>query len=171
MKDILSSFVAKAGESGCKVHIANSIEDCVNHVAPLLSEIKGILWSGEMATDLVNLAEIPDELRNPHPDAYYEPDTLLGITDATSGIAETGTIVLSLNTKDDQLVSLVPATVVVLLKQNRILRRFEEAFQSLNLNEFPYILFLSGPSVTADIEKEIVYGVHGPSRVIVIVLR
>jgi L-lactate dehydrogenase complex protein LldG len=81
------------------------------------------------------------------------------------GIAETGTLVLESAREQHRLASLLPALHVVVLPCSRLLGTLAEAFVRLQPNGAPSsrtITFISGPSRTADIELELVVGVHGP---------
>lgn len=88
-----------------------------------------------------------------------------GLTMAQWGIAETGTLVLESAREQHRLASLLPALHVVILPCSRLLGTLAEAMVRLQPDGAPSsrtITFVSGPSRTADIELELVVGVHGP---------
>lgn len=85
-------------------------------------------------------------------------------------IADTGTIVcVSVSGKTLQA-SLLPQHHVAILREETIYPNFR-AFAA-SWNKLPStISLITGPSRTADIEKTLVLGMHGPKKVTVIVVR
>ncbi|KIX84679.1 LUD domain-containing protein [Thermus filiformis] len=91
----------------------------------------------------------------------------LGLSLAAFGVAETGTVALS--SADGRKAQLLPPVHLVLLERARLYPTLLEAL--LELEELPSALGLhSGPSKSADIGQVMVKGVHGPGRLIVLVL-
>ncbi len=75
-------------------------------------------------------------------------------------------------TSDDQprLSSLLPQNCIVLIKKDSIVNSMNDAYEVIKKEENPTnIIFISGPSRTADIELIVVLGVHGPQKVHAIV--
>lgn len=95
-----------------------------------------------------------------------------GITTAQWGIAETGTLVLVSNHERHRLASLLPPLHVALLPASRLLGTLDAAFAALRPADgrpvARTITFVTGPSRTADIELELVVGVHGPKALHVV---
>src|SRR5258706_1406014 len=104
------------------------------------------------------------------PALFSEVDA--GITSCLGGIAETGSLVLRPTPEEPRLLSLVPPIHVVLLDARRIWNTFSEALDELAWAKGmpPNALLVSGPSKTADIEQTLAYGVHGPKRLVVVVI-
>jgi L-lactate dehydrogenase complex protein LldG len=95
--------------------------------------------------------------------------TDLGLSTAQLGIAETGTLVLRSALERHRLVSLVPPVHVALLRARDLLGTMAEALGALaNGRCDAAVTWITGPSRTADIELELVVGVHGPRELIVI---
>ena len=63
----------------------------------------------------------------------------------------------------------LPEIHVALLPARRILGGLADVVPKLRPGRAPYISFLTGPSRTADIERVLTIGVHGPSRLVVVV--
>ncbi len=97
----------------------------------------------------------------------------LGITGAVGGIAESGAVVITSSEYESRSVSLLPHTHVVLLRASDIVPSLPAAatlLRSLIMERgASAVTLIDGPSKTADIEKVLVTGVHGP-RTFVIVL-
>lgn len=69
-----------------------------------------------------------------------------------------------------RLSSLLPQNCIVLLKKEDIVNSMNDAYEILEKEKIPTnIIFIAGPSRTADIELIVVLGVHGPQKVFAIV--
>ncbi len=93
-------------------------------------------------------------------------DAEIGVTGAEWAIAETGTLLLSAGPGKERMNSLAPPTHIVLIREDRIKSRLEEAIAELSDRTS---VLITGPSRTADIEGVLVRGVHGPGQLIVVV--
>jgi len=95
-----------------------------------------------------------------------------GFTTTLGGIAETGGLLLAPGPMEPRLLSLVPPVHIALLRADRIFDTLLQAFRELGWNrDLPAnALVISGPSKTADIEQTLAYGVHGPKRLVVVVI-
>ncbi len=96
-----------------------------------------------------------------------------GFTTTRGGIAETGGLILWPTPSEPRLLSLVPPVHVALLDSRSIHNTFWEAMrvEGWASGMPPNALLVSGPSKTADIEQTLAYGVHGPKRLVVVVIR
>jgi L-lactate utilization protein LutC len=93
-------------------------------------------------------------------------DAEVGISTAELAIAKTGTLLLSSGPQTTRLGSLLPPKNVVIVGQNAIVPTLAEALGRLPDRN---LVFVSGPSRTADIEGVLVRGVHGPGELMVYV--
>ena len=95
-----------------------------------------------------------------------------GFTTTLGGIAETGGLLLAPGPFEPRLLSLVPPVHVALLRADRIFDTLLQAFRELGWNKVlpANALVVSGPSKTADIEQTLAYGVHGPKRLVVVLI-
>jgi len=88
-----------------------------------------------------------------------------GITGADALIAETGTLVIASRGRGDRILSALPPVHLVIAHEIPVFRDLEgfmkHAPESLSLT------LITGPSRTADIEKKLVLGAHGPKRVVI----
>jgi L-lactate dehydrogenase complex protein LldG len=95
-----------------------------------------------------------------------------GFTGTLGGVAETGGLLLTPSPAEPRLMSLVPPIHIALLWASTIHDTFWSAVKALGWGRSlpPNALLISGPSKTADIEQTLAYGVHGPKRLIVILV-
>jgi L-lactate dehydrogenase complex protein LldG len=96
----------------------------------------------------------------------------VGLTGTLAGLADTGTLVLLSGPARPRLASLL-APVHIALVAKRALYPTMAAFFSANpsvVREASNLVFITGPSRTADIEQTLTVGVHGPRQVCVVLL-
>ncbi len=127
-----------------------------------------------------------------HRDASFSVD--VGVTGALAGIAVTGTVALPLGDGYSRLISLAPFAHVVLLPVNEIVpdthdfwsrmpglyaKKRQDDFGprkgkpdvSSRVTEGPGgIVFVTGPSMTGDIALTAIRGIHGPGKLLVLLL-
>jgi L-lactate utilization protein LutC len=96
-------------------------------------------------------------------DQSYDFDC--GLTDATWAVAETGTLVIKTTPSHGRALTLVPMYHVAILEPRNFLPDSVDLFQKLTTEAGSYTVMISGPSKTADIEMNVVTGVHGPNVV------
>lgn len=97
----------------------------------------------------------------------------IGISEMEFAIAESGSLVELSDSIWKRFVSAMPSIHIALVKADRIVKNFESAFEILekNMLHSNHISFITGPSITADIERVLTIGVHGPSKLIVFFVR
>lgn len=87
-------------------------------------------------------------------------DYQFGLTLAAGAIAETGTLILSDNTSSSRLGALAPWVHIAALRREQIHPDISAAVAGLPAD--PNIVWVTGPSKTADVEGILIEGVHGP---------
>lgn len=93
----------------------------------------------------------------------------LGISGVEFGIAESGSVCLDSYSVESRLVSALTPMHVVFLNSRNIVKGIEDAVGIVSrVFDRGYVTFITGPSRTADIERVLTIGVHGPSRFIII---
>lgn len=95
-----------------------------------------------------------------------------GLTTTRGAIAETGSLILWPTAEEPRTLSLVPHIHIALLRTDALYDTFLQAMREQGWAEAmpTNVLLVSGPSKTADIEQTLAYGVHGPKRLVVLVV-
>lgn len=97
----------------------------------------------------------------------------MGLSEMYGGVAETGSLVGDCTSMENRLVSTLPPVHVVLMPASNIMATPADAVRKFfqgNNRPPGYFSFISGPSRTADIERVLTIGVHGPERLYVILV-
>ena len=99
----------------------------------------------------------------------------IGITGVDYVIAETGSAVLLPRKGVSRVISLLPPVHIAVVESGQVLPSLDELFTLrrqafLNGNLGSYMNLISGPSRSADIEYQLVTGVHGPGEVHMVLL-
>jgi L-lactate dehydrogenase complex protein LldG len=95
-------------------------------------------------------------------------DYQFGITRASGAIAESGSLILDDNRTSRRLAALSPWVHVAVLELSAIHRTIADALAAMDAS--PNIIWVTGPSKTADVEGILIEGVHGPGEQIALVL-
>lgn len=98
-------------------------------------------------------------------------DQPLGLAIAHAAIAETGSVILIEPGVADRAVTLMTQTLIVACPLAALLPSLDEAatvLREISGHGPSYATFVTGPSRTADIERELTVGVQGPGRLHVV---
>jgi L-lactate dehydrogenase complex protein LldG len=97
-------------------------------------------------------------------DELYDFDC--AITDVNYAVAETGSLVIKTSAAQGRGLSLVPMYHVAIVEPRNLLPDLVDLFDRLQRDtDAQHVVMISGPSKTADIEMNVVTGVHGPNVV------
>lgn len=96
----------------------------------------------------------------------------ISVGTALRGVAETGSVLIRSGSGRGRLLSILPPVHVVLLREADLVMNHRDWFSETNFgNSESALLLITGPSRTADIEKTLIIGVHGPQHLYVILTR
>jgi len=120
--------------------------------------------------------KITEIVRNVMREYFIKAD--IGISGANIGIAESGTLVIISNEGNARLVTSLPPVHIAVLSCEKIIETMEEASTLIKVLTHSatgqkitsYVSFITGPSRTADIEKKLIFGAHGPKELHIIII-
>jgi L-lactate dehydrogenase complex protein LldG len=97
----------------------------------------------------------------------------IGVTGCELLVAHLGSVIISSAQTSGRRLNVFPETHIVLAEQSQLTGYLDSALEKLQnkyKNELPSLISnIAGPSRTADIEKTLVMGMHGPKSLIVII--
>jgi L-lactate dehydrogenase complex protein LldG len=102
-------------------------------------------------------------------DELYDFDC--AVTDVWAAVAEVGALVIRGSPEHGRALSLVPAVHVAILEPRNFVPDLVDLFQIMPKDGRDQFVLITGPSKTADIEMNLVTGVHGPGVVQAFVLK
>lgn len=92
-----------------------------------------------------------------------------GISQMGWGLADTGTLVQDSTAIEQRLVSSLPTIHIALIATAGLLPDLPTTMLTrIHPSQSSYIAMITGPSRTADIERVLTIGVHGPERLVII---
>ena len=158
-------FSAELTAIGGHVFIAPDVAQARDHIEKLMLERGGP----------VRAAARPAVTRLGLPPMSFDgllSDVQIGVTQADYALADTGTLVVFSEAGEGRTLSLLPPVHVAVLEESQILAGLDELMQ--REPAFPErssaMIFITGPSRTADIERTLTVGVHGPGELHVVVI-
>ena len=150
--------------------------DVVNDIRNILHDLdsKNIIYTPDLGIDISMLNS--EFLINPYNrsvdeirDELFNTDT--SIIRAVCGIADVGVFGLASSSKHPRLASLITKNCIVILDKKNVIQSIDDGINMLKDSGNPSnILLIAGPSRTADIELQTVFGVHGPQQVYIILV-
>ncbi len=95
----------------------------------------------------------------------------VGITGCVALVARTGSVVVNSERDGGRRLSVLPPCHVVVARVGQLVASLEDALRLLRENgRWSSASVITGPSRTADIEKILVLGAHGPKRLRVVII-
>jgi L-lactate dehydrogenase complex protein LldG len=181
-QDLTARFVSEARAVGTAVHVVGTRAEAAEAVAAIARTAPAarllVTWPTALARSVVAEAgaALPDlEVTvlgaDTPPDAIASAD--IGVTEADALIAESGTLVLRSSGRY-RGASLLPPVHVAVVTADRLVPDLAAALRLVRAGAAPAescVTLITGPSRTADIEKKLVVGVHGPCVLHVILVR
>ena len=107
-------------------------------------------------------------------EADFKAQAAVGLTSCEALVARTGSLVVAPATASGRRLSIYPDQHVVLARPSQVVAEIGDALRAVQGHHgenLPSMLSLTtGPSRTADIEKTLVLGAHGPRRLTLFLL-
>jgi L-lactate dehydrogenase complex protein LldG len=97
----------------------------------------------------------------------------VGLTGVEAALADTGSLILLSGEGRSLLTSLLPWLHVAIVRASRVVNSFSEWLEEgggRRLASVSQAVIVTGPSRTADIEMTLTVGVHGPGRLVILLI-
>lgn len=118
-----------------------------------------------------NLPEVTIAQKNP--DTVAEAADLngtdVGIVRGMVGVAENGCVWVP-QTMKERAVCFISEQLVIVLDKDSLVSNMHQAYRRINMTDYGYGCFISGPSKTADIEQALVMGAQAARGVTIILV-
>ena len=175
----LNLFKEKATAVQALVAEISDLGAAFDYAADLTAKQRGRVmsafgWEGrdraalEEACRRARVSLVQDNLRD-HADTLHTALTL-----ADWGIADTGSLVLDSSSEDLRLATMLAEIHIAVLPLSRLQPTFlalEDALKRLLGSPPSFLAFITGASRTADIERVLTIGVHGPQELHILLLK
>ncbi|HLO26573.1 MAG TPA: LUD domain-containing protein [Geobacteraceae bacterium] len=164
---MLEIFQVSAEAVGTSVKRFTTITEAVSFV-------KGLAGEGRIST-----SHLPPEIREAFSGTDFATptefaDSFLCVSLAQAGIAATGSLMLDLSDQHERSAASLPTIHAVFLKKSAIVPDLYALHDVINKktasSQSTRLSITTGPSRTADIERVLTIGVHGPKELYVLVL-
>ncbi|MBE3586276.1 MAG: lactate utilization protein [Thermoanaerobacter sp.] len=175
LEQLYETFVIRARALGTEVYRVRGMSEARDLVGRLIKEM-GAQKVALSESPLLSAADLGRavagsgaEVIKGNPREVAETADV-GISSFEMAVAETGTLVQDATDINRRLVSMLPPVHLALVPTGCLVATLKEAINNLAARgQVPgYVAFVSGPSRTADIERVLTIGVHGPGRLAVI---
>lgn len=93
----------------------------------------------------------------------------IGLVTADYGISDAGTLVAIYDNDRSNMAHFLPSIVFTLLRIDHLYPNLFELLASVDKDRAKNMVLITGPSRTADIEKILILGAHGPKRLVVFI--
>lgn len=184
-EELIEKFIQNLTEQSAVVHRVKAPSDLPNVLTDVIKEesISGMFVSEDPVISTLDVDSragstgiLLKKASEFHDSALYKEAVFNGVEAGLTGVdvavAESGTLVISHSEKNARLISLAPITHIAAVPVKSLVPVFETAMEKiLEKGHLPsQLTFITGPSMTADIQATPFKGMHGPKRLIVLLL-
>ena len=170
-QDAIDRFIAEA-------KAASALVDCIDDVSDIPTFVTGFLAQHNLPSQLRAcsdplLASVDWSRAAPLTveGGRAEPSDFASLSVAKAGVAETGTLVLVADDTNPGTLNSLPQHHIVVLQADQIVGHYEEIWPKVREGALPRaIVWVTGPSRTADIEQELLLGAHGPQMLQILIV-
>ena len=155
-------FLENAAKSAAGVHRAEGAEQLRTTLAEIVAQEADVFCprvTEQEKTAAAGIARLVPEYASAR----------VTVEEVSAAIAETGSIVCTSDGGKAVQASLLPSHHVAIVPQHKIFATLDEFFAGIAAAPPTNLTIITGPSRTADIELNLVIGVHGPERLDIIV--
>lgn len=160
-EDIIKQFIEMSKTVGGKVIEAKATDDLNAVIRKAYPDAK--VFASNVKGIQVDLN--PDTVET----AADLNGTDVGIIQGEMGVAENGCIWVP-QTMKERAIYFISEELVILLDKKNIVNNMHEAYKRVEMDNYGYGVFISGPSKTADIEQALVMGAQAARGVMVVLI-
>ena len=151
-------------------------ENEIEFIENIISLAEQKKWSGFLCWEK-KIKNILDECHFPYSSNdsdFSKFEGTVGVTLCENLIARTGSVIISSKQTSGRRLPVFPDTHIVLAYTSQLVLEIKDALQNIKLKygaQLPSMISaITGPSRTADIEKTLVQGAHGPKEIFVFLI-
>jgi L-lactate utilization protein LutC len=181
--ELTQQFEFELKRAGGNFFLSSSYQNIIHKIGEIIEKEKaGKIILGQMINDV-----FLNDLKKQFPNVTFKTlenvkveelkkiisDSDIAISFADYLIAESGTLVMLSSRAEARMLSILTPINIVIADSSKILPNLQELLDFLSKefgDKIPHsaVIFITGPSRTADIEKILIIGVHGPRELYVI---
>ncbi len=168
MRELLEEFIDNLKKQDVAKVIVTSREELKREIVKFLwkKNISEVVTSPE---ELYNQLHLYPYLQSIGREFPRKSENVVGIFQVESGVANTGTLLTIHSNRYEKLASLLPEVTIGLIEEEKIVPDIDKLFDLITPDRD--MTLITGPSKTADIEKIIVKGAHGPRELNVFIIK
>jgi len=179
VETMVDRFTAELEAVTGEIHRCETMEAAAEKLSAIVEELdaESIGRTDHPLCDEL-VADLPPEcfvLDKPDVDATELAKLPAALVAADTLLADTGTSMVACATPHHRLMCYMPPVCIVIAKTDQLVEHMPAAWEKIAARaadpelrgEF---VFITGPSRTADIEKILILGVHGPKRLVVLLV-
>ena len=157
----------------------SSIENAIEYIGKVLGElniseisIDSTRLVNDIKAELLKKGIKVTEVTGLNPDERKKTIAELNaaVVSPSFAVADIGSLVFLMDETVTSYPHYLCDNTIAIIKKDKIAANQFELFEKLNTENSKNMFFVTGPSRTADIEKVLVLGAHGPRRLIVITI-
>lgn len=168
-------FVVEAKKAGCVLHETTTSEEALVIVMELIGQDEAVSCWAPNHVPLPGLSEALDaaSIRRVGPDAAVR----VGLTGVDAALAATGSVVVMSGNGRPRAVSLLPPVHIAVVTGNQIMPDLENWWAAQRaaglelIRRNSNIVIITGPSRTADIGMQLIFGMHGPRELHLVLIQ
>lgn len=149
---------------------------CKNH-NDLIEQLQELIQEEGLSSIYISdvlTEEYPDLVKIPGSSNQYHENTKAAVFACESAIARTGSVLVLANSSEGRQGYIIAEHQIIIVRQNQVVYDVSDALNQLQQShsgKLPSMIsVISGPSRTADIEKTLILGAHGPKKVSVFLI-
>ena len=161
-EDNVAAFIKTAESIGSTVKEVTDYEEIENLLETSLHDLK------QCVTTIAELKTLPrlDATGLPHELKHIE----LAVIPALLGIAENSAVWITEQEIEIRALPFICEHLAVVLSKKNIVSNMHLAYAAIETGNYPFGVFIAGPSKTADIEQSLVLGAHGPKTMTIFLM-